>query len=246
MTEVGIGQAKPFDVFQRKVDAAPTGVFTHIAQDIGQLQGDAELDGIVKGLVGPETGDVHGHQPNGGSHAITVVRQFFPRLVRAHRQVHRHAIQQFLSKTSRHMMALARVSPGHQNRVLLLVHWPKGRVPPARQLVVRVRPAAVHDVITDSTKAVQRMNRLALLRRQQQRAEIETLRVILRNLPADGIGLIQGHATVVERRLAQHACLIRQKRMGLGCHRCLRKLGRCRGLRRRCPASCLSSSRLLS
>ena len=59
--------------------AAP--IFPNVAQDIGDLQSDTQLDRIGDGLFARETDDVHAHQSNGGCYAIGVRNHVLERAI---------------------------------------------------------------------------------------------------------------------------------------------------------------------
>ena len=79
-------------VGQRQIDATGRGVFLQVAEDVGQLQGDAGLPGRLEGLRPAKSPDVDARQPHGRRHALAVQPQLVERFVARPVQVHFHAV----------------------------------------------------------------------------------------------------------------------------------------------------------
>ncbi len=77
---------------QRQIDAAGGGVFLQVAEDVGQLQGDARLPGRLERLGPAKAPDMNARQPHGRRHALAVSLQFVESLVTSRRQIHLDAV----------------------------------------------------------------------------------------------------------------------------------------------------------
>ncbi len=86
-------------IFARNVDAATFEIFAHIAQDIGELQCDAEVDRIRGSFfavfrIFKADHPTH-HETDYGSNAIAEYPQIFKRFVSGLIEIHAHAFDQF-------------------------------------------------------------------------------------------------------------------------------------------------------
>jgi hypothetical protein len=67
-----LGDTKLLKGIQRQINPPLAGVFAHIPQDICELQGVAELDGIALAFGGAAAEDFNGNKTNGAGDAPTV------------------------------------------------------------------------------------------------------------------------------------------------------------------------------
>ena len=75
-----------------KVDAPALRVFADVADDVGQLKGDAELMRVVEGRALPETEDSRRHQSDDAGDTMAIALERSEILVAILVEVHRHAV----------------------------------------------------------------------------------------------------------------------------------------------------------
>src|SRR5579883_1747941 len=106
---------------KRQVEPAGLPVFTDIAEDIGQLQGNAQLDGIGQCRSSLKVDDVHDHQANGRGHAIAISGKVAKGCISLLAQITGNAFYQLRHVTMWNVIARLRIRPGTQ-----LLQWPPG------------------------------------------------------------------------------------------------------------------------
>ena len=95
------GDAERPEVVLRDVDTAATGIGADVADDIRQLERDAEVHRVVTSVAVGITEDLNGCQPHGGGDAIAVGIEVVGGLVADARHVHGDAIDDRLQRLAR-------------------------------------------------------------------------------------------------------------------------------------------------
>ncbi len=100
-TQVVLGAAEALQILDRDVHAAALEIGRHVADDIRQLQRDAEIDRVVAGLQIAISEDLDADEAHGRRHAQTILAQLLERLVSIALQIHGHAVDQILETRPR-------------------------------------------------------------------------------------------------------------------------------------------------
>src|SRR6266511_1231153 len=85
-----------------QIDAPARGVLFQIAQDVSQLQGDAEVDGVILRAQASISEDLYAHQPRDRGDAVAVLMKLVEGLISVAQQVHLAAVDHLLEILFRH------------------------------------------------------------------------------------------------------------------------------------------------
>ena len=101
LPQVVFAAAVGTEILLRNVDATLLEIAPHVAQDVGQLQGDAEVDRVLlrRRLAAAE--DVEADEPDGRRHANAVLVEVVERLVAARPEIHLDAFDERLERRPR-------------------------------------------------------------------------------------------------------------------------------------------------
>ena len=88
-------------ILERQVDAAAREIVLDVAQDVGQLQRDAEVQRVVARPVAPAAEDPDADQADRRGDAPAVLEQVVERLVPRRVEIHRHAVDDVLERLAR-------------------------------------------------------------------------------------------------------------------------------------------------
>ena len=88
-----VGAEAP-DVLGGQVHAPPVEVLADVAEEVGQLEGEAEVTRRAGRGVRPWLEDRQHHLADDGRRSVHVAEEVVPRLVLGHRKVHRHRAQE--------------------------------------------------------------------------------------------------------------------------------------------------------
>src|SRR5262249_60343617 len=86
--EIAFMAAEPREVLEWNVHAPAFEIAGHVAQDVRQLQGDAEVDRILTRARVPAAEDLHAHEADRGRHANAVLVEILERAVAGRVEVH--------------------------------------------------------------------------------------------------------------------------------------------------------------
>jgi hypothetical protein len=163
-----------------QVEAAVARVFTHVAGNVGQLHGHAQLAGAGQGVALPRAHHHRHHRAHGAGYTGTVGLHVGQGLVVASLGVPEEALEQAVEQGARHAVLAYHLG---QRTVGCVGAGGAGveRIQPrlqAAHLGLRVA-AEIDGVVGDPAKAVQRRGRGTHAGRQQQRGGEEGLRAPL-------------------------------------------------------------------
>ena len=100
-SEIRFGAPEAPQVLQRQVDAASGQIVPHVANDVGQLQGQPEVDGVLPRLGAATPENLDAHQPDRRRHALAVFDQLVEGLVAQPVQVHLHPVDERVERLPR-------------------------------------------------------------------------------------------------------------------------------------------------
>ena len=206
--QLDLAIAEALEILLGQVDAAAAAVLAHIAQDIGELVGDAQGHGRLGGigLLAPGGGGVGrieahhilGHQAHGAGHPVAVELQFGEVGIAVLHHIHALTLDHVEIGLQGLGKAFDRV---HHHPVEAVAHPPLEQSPGA--LLPGIEPLqqsvggqglgrrAVHQLIGAAAPHVDGPDGTALGRRQQQGAEIEGFGPLGGFTPAGFVGLIE-------------------------------------------------------
>ena len=196
------GTREPGD---RQVDPAEVPVFQHVAADVGELHGHAQLRRRLQCGIVAQREDVRHHQADRAGDAVAVAQQLGQVLVRGLLQVHAHAGEHLARVVPRHAGGGHHRAERVDDRVA-----GGGAAGDPLQLVVqrgqRRRPLrgrrAVDGVVRPAAPGVHHQRRAPAVARQQVGGEREALGAGGDAAPAFGRHL-RGHRVAATRRLTE-------------------------------------------
>ena len=100
-TQIVLGATEAPQILDRDVHAVALEIGRHVADDIRQLQRDAQIDRVIAGLQIAISEDLDADEAHGRRHAKTILAQLFERIVSIALQIHRHAVDQVLETRPR-------------------------------------------------------------------------------------------------------------------------------------------------
>ncbi len=115
--QVRTGQSGRVEVVQRQVDPAAVEVLTDVADEVRELEGDAQILGRFVRVGRQRLEDGHHLQPDDGGGAVHVLVEVVVGLVLGDGEVHRHRVQERLEVLDRDVPATHRVHDGIADRV---------------------------------------------------------------------------------------------------------------------------------
>ena len=183
--QVGFAVAEAGEFVGGQIDAAAVGVFAEVAEDIGELHGDAELFGVGEG-VAAEADDVAHHQADDAGDAVAEQAEFGEVGVAGAFEVHAHTLDEFERVLLGEAGLAAGVFEQHQDGAVdgLAVHDGEELLAPGFELAaggfhVRV---LVDDVVGGAAEPVDAVGGLSQMRREEAGGEVEAFRALRRRL----------------------------------------------------------------
>mmetsp|Transcript_13183 Transcript_13183/g.44678 ORF Transcript_13183/g.44678 Transcript_13183/m.44678 type:complete len:418 (+) Transcript_13183:1437-2690(+) len=205
--------AKAVEVLLREVDAPSARVLAHVAEDVGELQGDSKGECRLHGLrVGDALGGAHdgqGHEPHGTRDAVAVHVKVVEGGVAVLAEVHEHALHHVLEWLDVHVgVALHRVHEGQVHDVVgAAVPDVVQPLAPERDLLVQVFEAAarrVDNVVCPPAPGVDGPDGPGPVRVHEARAEVEGFRVARSDLAAHLVPVPEGLHALGRPRVGLH------------------------------------------
>ena len=176
MKDVFGGDAETLEFVGRQVDAAAARILADVANDVGELEGEAEIVGVLQGAPVFVAEDLGGEQADHAGHPVAVEVQRLEVGIAGLRQVHFHAVDDLGEQLLRQVEGVRGFGEGLRDGVagFALVGASQFGAPPgepdARQLRVG---AFVDDVIHLPAEGVERGDGAAARWRQEEEAVIE-------------------------------------------------------------------------
>ena len=101
IAKIRFGHAEPIEVACRQIYAPERQILRHVAQDVRELERDAEIDRVLSrpGIGAPE--NPYAHEPDGGRDADAVFVQILERVIAPSVQVHLDALDERLERRAR-------------------------------------------------------------------------------------------------------------------------------------------------
>ena len=160
----------------RQVDATAAGVLAHVADDVGELEGKAEVVGVFERLAVGVAEDLGRQQADHAGHPVAVEVEGLPVEVAGLVEVHLHAVDDFEQLLHGQREALDDVLERLADRVLGLAaeHLAHLVAPPVELGLGDLQVVAfVHHVVDLAAEGVEGGDRLAPLGRQEHEAVVE-------------------------------------------------------------------------
>src|SRR5690242_15029926 len=176
MQDVGRRHAEAREVLYRQVDAVLASVFAHVANDVGQLKGDAEVLRIVERALIAIAEDAGREKADDARNAIAVRLEARPVEVARLAQIHLHAVDDFLQARGREAELLAMRLERTRHGMVRLAGEERGDfAAPPRELRGGDLwlELLIHYVIDFAAERVERGDGAAALRRQKQERVVE-------------------------------------------------------------------------
>lgn len=162
-----------FEFGQRQVDPPALQVFTHVADEVGQLEGHAEVTGVCVGTFGPRLQDGHHLQPDHRRRPVDVFVQIVVGPVLLDGQIHSHGVEERLEVLDRDGPAHRCVHRGGSHRVRTVPALQVGQEhlgPSIEGVSTLLRGESgvdpVHDLVGVPRQAVEGVNERAFVCRQ--------------------------------------------------------------------------------
>src|SRR5262245_12440171 len=184
--------AEVSQVLERKVDAAAGAVLAHVAQDVGELERDAEVARIVRGGGMPAAEDLDAEEADGGGDQVAVLLERAEGPVAPAREIHLDAADQVREVPLRQGEPPHGVGErdadgvGRRSRVHAVE-----LVPPAREQdrgVTRAGIEAVGDVVDEAAERIYRVEAGTALWTEEPEGLREAAAAAARDRVAVGIG----------------------------------------------------------
>src|SRR5262245_79510 len=194
-------------ILERQVDAAAGAVLAHVAQDVGELERDAEVVRIVHGGGMPAAEDLDAQEADGGGDQVAVLLELVEGPVAPAREIHLDAADQVREVPVRQGEASHGVGErdadgvGRRSRVHAIE-----LLPPAREQgsgVARTGVEPVGNVVDETAERVHRVEGGTALRTEQPKGLREAAAAAARDRMAVSIGSCDrgvAHAERPERR----------------------------------------------
>src|SRR4030095_2322137 len=188
--QVVLGDAEVLEVALRQGDASGAGVSAHVAHDVGELQGLAEVHRVLPRARVGGAEDLDAAEPDGGAHCVAVRLEVLERLVAHAREVHLAAVDDGLECGAWNRIRGDRrlQLPGDRvDRHRARREATRDVLAPARQTRALGAGVAaeVGDVIDRTAEGVDRVQRLAPRSRQRQEGEVEVRAALARQARAE-------------------------------------------------------------
>jgi hypothetical protein len=163
--------------FTRQIQPSIAIVLPHIAQDVGHLQGHAEFDGVLHGVVTLEADNVHAHQPNRGCNSIAICGKVVKGLVTRLGKVAGYAIDQLQGVVARDMVSGEGICPCGGDQVVGRGRGGLNDIAPVVQFKVAIFFGFdfIHNVIHGAAEGIQGADGGAFFFGQQPEAKWKDL-----------------------------------------------------------------------
>ena len=179
IVDIILGQTKLGKLVLRQVKTAVLPIFTHISQNIRQLQRHSQLNRIRNRRFTAVPNNVHGHQSNSGGNTVAIMCQIIKGGEPILDQVRGNAIQKLLCILAWNVVLCPCVCPRQRYRIVFARMISQTFLPPTQQFVQSVFFTLINNIITHTTKGVQRSYRCPLRSGQQGRSDIKSVAVFL-------------------------------------------------------------------
>ena len=183
------------ELIHRKIDASAVQILGRVADEVRELERDAELHREVVGRRIRWLQDRHHLQSDDRGRAVDVLIQVLVRGVLGHGEIHAHGMQESFEMFARDLPAQDRIHNRPAHRIVRTPTFEVGEecIAPGAQpvgllLIGQCRSQIVDDLIGVPREAVQRVDVGPLAGREQQCREVVGLAVGRIELPAPFVG----------------------------------------------------------
>src|SRR5581483_6622426 len=103
--DVVFRDAEAPEVLQGQINAAARGVLAHVADDVGELERDTQVLGVIASARIAVAEDFYADEADRRGHPVAVQAQLLEALVARAREIHLDAVDDFLEVTARNRVA---------------------------------------------------------------------------------------------------------------------------------------------